>query len=98
MKLPVFFRRLARNEFEDALEWYEKQKPGLGAAFRIAVEHALEKIAEQPTIKPKVFHNLRESLVPGFPYCVYYLIEPGRLVIVAIFHTARDPSIWQGRT
>ncbi len=46
MKLPVFFRRLARNEFEDALEWYEKQKPGLGAAFRIAVEHALEKIAE----------------------------------------------------
>jgi hypothetical protein len=34
MKLPVFFRRLARNEFEDALEWYEKQKSGLGAAFR----------------------------------------------------------------
>ena len=34
MKLPVFFRRLARNEFEDSLEWYEKQKPGLGAAFR----------------------------------------------------------------
>ncbi len=25
MKLPVFFRRLARNEFEDALEWYEKK-------------------------------------------------------------------------
>jgi len=37
MSLPVVFRRLARAEFDDAADWYEQRRAGLGAAFTAAV-------------------------------------------------------------
>ena len=33
-----------------------------------------------------------------YPYCVYYRVVPGRVVVTAVFHTSRDPAGWQGRT
>ena len=33
----------------------------------------------------------------GYPYCVYYRIEEDRVLVLAVFHTARDPAIWQNR-
>ena len=37
-------------------------------------------------------------LVIGFPYCVYYREEPGRVLVLAVFHTSRDPTVWQSRS
>jgi hypothetical protein len=30
----------------------------------------------------------------GFPYRIYYEIRAGKIVIRAVYHTARDPSRW----
>jgi plasmid stabilization system protein ParE len=35
--------------------------------------------------------------VRRFPYSIYYLIESGQIVILAVFHARRDPTIWQSR-
>jgi hypothetical protein len=40
---------------------------------------------------------VREALVSGYPYGVYYREEPNQVVILSVFQAARDPSIWQGR-
>jgi toxin ParE1/3/4 len=95
--LPVIFRRVARAEFDAAADWYEGRQAGLGAAFTAAVQQVLDRIAAQPDLYPQVYGDVREALVPGFPYCVYYRDEPGRVLVLAVFHTARDPAIWQGR-
>lgn len=58
----------------------------------------LDQIAAQPDCNPQVYQNVREALVSGYPYCVYYREEPGQVVILSVFHTARDPSIWPGLT
>jgi plasmid stabilization system protein ParE len=97
MSLPIVFRRLARAEFDDAADWYEQRRAGLGAAFTAAVQHVLDKIAAQPDSYPQVYQDVREALVPGYPYCAYYREEPAQVVVLSVFHTARDPSIWQGR-
>ena len=57
----------------------------------------LDRVAAQPDFYAAVWNDVREALVPGFPYCVYYREEPGRVLVLSIFHTARDPSVWQGR-
>jgi len=31
---PVIFRRQARTEFDEAGDWYEKERPGLGMEFQ----------------------------------------------------------------
>ncbi len=97
MNLPIVFRRAARAEFDDTADWYEQRRAGLGPAFTEAVQRVLEQIAAQPALHPQVYQDVREALVPGYPFCVYYREEPGQVVVLSIFHTARDPSIWQGR-
>ena len=97
MTLPVVFRRAARAEFDDAADWYEARRAGLGADFTAAVQQVLDRIAAQPGFYAQVYGDVREALVPGFPYCVYYREEPGQVVVLSVFHTARDPSVWQGR-
>jgi plasmid stabilization system protein ParE len=97
VSLPVVFRRAARAEFDDAADWYEARRPGLGAAFTAAVQRVLDRIAAQPDFYAAVWNGVREALVPGFPYCVYYREEPGQVLVLSVFHTARDPSIWQSR-
>jgi len=65
--------------------------------FTAAVQRVLDQITNQPEFYPKVLQEVREALVSGYPYCIYYREEIGQVVILSVFHTARDPSIWQGR-
>lgn len=97
MSLPIVFRRAARNEFDEAADWYEQRRAGRGAKFTAVVRDLLNRIAEQPEFYAQVFEDVREALVTGYPYCVYYRVEGGQVIVVAVFHTARDPSIWQSR-
>lgn len=98
MSSPVVLRRIARVEFDDAAEWYELRCVGLGKLFVEAVQRVLDKIAAQPDYYPQVFRDVREALVTGYPYCVYYKNEPKQAVVLSIFHTARNPSLWQKRS
>ena len=98
MTSPVVFLRAARQEFDEAADWYESRLRGLGTTFTSAVDHALERIVDRPDFYPAVWNDVREALVARFPYCVYYRASPERILVVAIFHTARDPSAWRGRT
>jgi toxin ParE1/3/4 len=98
MSLPISFRRAARAEFDDAADWYEQRKAGLGTAFVAAVQRILDRISAQPDFYPQVHRDVREALVSGYPYCVYYREEPNQVVVLSVFHTARNPSIWQRRS
>ncbi len=97
MSLPLVVRRAAQAEFDDAATWYEAQLAGLGADFVTEVQQVLDTIANQPDRYPVVSGDVREAPVQRFPFCVYYRVKPDRVVIIAIFHTSRDPSVWQTR-
>lgn len=97
MRRPVVLRRQARLEYDQAAGWYEDCRAGLGAKFTAAVQEVLDSASENPGRHPRGFEEVCEGLVHGFPYCVYYREDGGRLLVVAVFRTARDPSIWQSR-
>lgn len=97
LSLPLVFRRVARSEYVAAGDWYEARSAGLGATFTAAVQRVLDTVADRPGLYAVVAADIREAIVPGFPYCVYYREEPARLLVLAVSHTARDPAIWQGR-
>ena len=97
MTLPVVFRPAAQEEFDAAVAWYESQRPGLGGDFVAQVKHILVTIANHPERYRIADGDVREALVSRFPYCVYYRVNRDRVVVIAVFHSSRDPAIWQGR-
>lgn len=98
MTLPVVLRRAARAEFDAAGNWYEQQRTGLGALFTAAVQRVFDNIAQLPRLHAVVLRNIRKAVVPGFPYCVYYREKSKAVVVLSVFHTSRDPTIWQSRS
>jgi plasmid stabilization system protein ParE len=94
MSLRVFLRREARAEFDDAFDWYERQRPGLGVDFVAHVQAVLDEIGARPEMFAEVFSDIRRATVRRFPYSVFYKVEPQRVVVLAVFHSRRDPKIW----
>ena len=45
---PVIFRRQARTEFDEAGDWYEKERPGLGMEFMSEIQLLIQRIASTP--------------------------------------------------
>jgi toxin ParE1/3/4 len=97
MSVPVRLRRVAQREYDDAADWYEVRQAGLGRRFVAALQQTLAGIASQPDRYPEVWPGVREAALSGWPYCVYYQVHPDHVMVIAVFHTTRDPSVWQSR-
>ena len=98
MSLPIVLRAAAQDEADEAARWYEGQRPGLGADFVAALQQVFGVISAQPDRYPVAAGDTREAPLARFPYCVYYRVGRNRVTVTAVFHTARDPSIWQSRS
>lgn len=94
---PVRLRPVALAELTDAWRWYEEQREGLGDEFRACVDAAMAEIARAPLAWPRIRADARRRLVRRFPFAVLYLVEPEHIEVLAVFHTSRDPKVWQGR-
>jgi len=94
---PLSLRAQARAEIQEAFEWYEDQRPGLGREFLAAVRARLADIEEAPARYSKVRGEVRRALVDRFPYSIFYFAEPDETVVLACFHGKRDPRHWHKR-
>jgi plasmid stabilization system protein ParE len=97
MSLAASFRPAARDEFVEAAAWYESRQDGLGAQFVAQIDRAVAMAASQPERFPVVHRGIRRIVVRQFPYCIYFQVEPERIVVLAVFHGRRSPVRWQGR-
>ena len=97
MTLPVSFRQAARTEFIEAAAWYESRRPLLGVEFVAEVERCVALAAGQPQLYAIAYRGLRRITTKRFPYCIYFRVTAQRIVVVAVFHSSRDPEIWKVR-
>lgn len=97
MSLSIVLRDEAQAEFDEAFDYYENQRPGLGADFVARVQQVFDRISANPLLHGVVFSDIRKAVVTRFPYCVFYRPGAARVEVIAVFHSKRDPSIWQGR-
>jgi len=97
MNLPIRLHPGAQTEFDDAIDWYEGERLGLGQVFILRVNEVLDRISRTPEVHGRVFEDVRCTQVHRFPYAVYYRIQPDWVEVLSIFHTKRDPCEWQSR-
>jgi hypothetical protein len=97
MSLPLDFHPAVRDEIDDAHDWYERRIAGLGGDFLNEVQRVLGEITANPARYGFVDGDIRAGLLNRFPYAVYYRVLADRIRVLAVYHTARDPSGWQSR-
>jgi plasmid stabilization system protein ParE len=97
MTLRVVFRRAAKSEFEDAAAWYAERAAGLGEEFIREIEQAVASAAAAPQRYPAVFDDIRRTVTRRFPFAIYFRVRSDALVVLAVFHGRRNPTIWQRR-
>ncbi len=96
MTAPIF-RPAAAADVEDAWQWYEARRDGLGDEFLDVVQATLESITAHPESAPVVHRDVRRQLLRRFPFGLFYRIVEGQVVVVACFHAKRSPRLWRSR-
>lgn len=97
MTLRIVYRPAAQTEYIDAYGFYADQSSDASERFAVAVESILDEITTNPRRYPIVKDDVREAILTDFPYCIYYVAERDRIRVLSVFHSSRDPQIWQDR-
>ena len=65
--MTYVFHPEARLEYKEAAVFYERRQPGLGAAFTIEIEAAIDRILEAPDRWPVIERDVRRCLTHVSP-------------------------------
>ncbi len=93
----MIIRPEAANDIADVYNWYEAKRSGLGIKFQRNLDQAFRRIAVLPEGYRLVYRDVRRVLTERFPFSVYYRIEEGEIVILAVIHSRRDVGQWKRR-
>jgi plasmid stabilization system protein ParE len=95
--MKISFLDAARSELDDAIDYYEERRSGLGFEFAEEVEQALERINHYPEAWSPLSLRVRRCIVNRFPYSVIYENRSEIIIIVAIQHHNQKPESWRSR-
>jgi len=93
MTLGLLIKPEAEADIRAAFAYYE-QHAGAGGRFRDRIEALLGQLTELPNAFPVLYQNVRRALLRDFPYSLFYVVEPARVVVLGVLHQARDPRSW----
>ncbi len=99
MAYQVKVSQLAEEELDDAIGWYEQEKPGLGIAFLNRFFNQLAYLKDNPYLYQEVYQSYRRALISKYPYAIYYSVDKQRQIVdvLAVWHTSKNPERLKGR-
>jgi toxin ParE1/3/4 len=77
-----------------ARDWYDGQSAGLGNQFIDAVAAAARSACDGPNRFPTIGHGVRTVRCKRFPYRLYFKVRSDRVDVLAVYHSARNPNLW----
>jgi plasmid stabilization system protein ParE len=92
-------REEALSDIEEAVQWYEKQRPALGVDFARTVLAAIESLTANP-LRHRLRgrrRNVRWLKSRRFPYRVVYQVSEEVITVFAVLHSARHDRHWKRR-
>lgn len=95
---PVIIRAEAEADINDAYQWYESQRKGLGESYLLCIEEALSRIIRTPLIYSIVYKDIRRVLIHRFPFGIFFIEGEKNISVLAVLHARRNPETWKERT
>ena len=89
----VVFSPLALDDIQRAVEYYQKQQPGLGKRFAAQLQLSLNAIKRNPFFTSMRYDDIRCTAIKKFPYLVHYYIDEDEFLvtIIAVYPTYKEP-------
>jgi plasmid stabilization system protein ParE len=89
----------ARLDVRNAKKWYHKQQKGLEKRFADDVKLCIKRLQKNPLHYEVRYRHVRIAYCEIFPYAIHFYIDEAakQLVIIAIVHQHRHPSITKKR-
>ena len=95
--MKILVLSCAEDEFAEAVDYFNEQRPGLGFEFAGEVQPTFERIRHHPEAWPVFSCRARRCLTDRFPFGVLYQVRSDCILVGAIMHLKRDPTRWQQR-
>jgi plasmid stabilization system protein ParE len=91
MTYNIVLQEEAVLEIQEAFEWYENQKSGLGYELLAIIEVCFKKISQHPSHYTYINERYRRIKTNRFPYLIVYEIEELNVFIIGVRHAKRKP-------
>ncbi len=88
----VRFSFRAKEEFKNSAKFYESRVSGLGIRFKNEIDKHINFIRNNPKAAELKYDDIRVLVVKTFPFTIHYRIEKNLILILAIFHSSRNPN------
>ncbi|SHK24827.1 ParE toxin of type II toxin-antitoxin system, parDE [Rubritalea squalenifaciens DSM 18772] len=95
--MRIEFISEAREDFLDAIGYYESMDQGLGLRLRDEVAFLLETVSSAPLLWRERKGGYRRVNSPISPYYIAYVIRDETIVIIALASNHRKPNYWHKR-
>ena len=87
----------AEIDFDKSYAYYYEENPNVADIFFKTISLSLENVKQNPFSFPEIHKNVRKYAIKKFPFVIYYQVIESVIRIIAIFHTSRNPEIWNDR-
>ena len=91
MTYTLHFLSEVEEDVVNSYVWYENKSPGLGEEFLRVFYTCAVELPRNPLLYPKVYRDYRRRLFRRFPYAIYFTIKENQIIVIGLFHCARDP-------
>lgn len=102
MGKPLRIDPEAEEEIAAGIDWYERQRPGLGGEFLDAISASLRSLADPGPectpargVPPDL--GVKRKLVERFPYVILFIEFETTIRVIAVAHGTRRPGYWRQR-
>jgi plasmid stabilization system protein ParE len=95
MTYSLSFLPEVEEDVISAYAWYEEKARGLGEEFLRIFYASANNLSRNPLLYQKVHGDFRRLLLRRFPYAIYFMIKENEIIVLGLFHCARDPQTIQ---
>lgn len=95
--VSVRFHAAVQQDLQEAYDYYEEQRKGLGEEFLTELTASLDYLQKHAALFQVVAGNTRKYNISKFPYGIFYLLTGKEIFVTAIIHLMRNPKKWKSR-
>jgi hypothetical protein len=98
--IKIIFAAEVYDDLQQAVDFYNSRKKGLGSRFFKAVKIQISRIQSNAYSFQIRYSDIRCSPINKFPFMMHYrvLTDPNVIMIIAILGDYRNPEIWDKRS
>lgn len=84
----------AGQDIQEAKNWCENKRSGLGEEFILSLEACLNRIKRNPLHFQQIRAGYKAGIVNRFPFRIIFFIDKKSIVVNGVIHMKRNPEIW----